>query len=163
MIKRLVFLFIIIGVINGCSKDDLCTEDTPVTPLLIVTFKNFDNQLFSKSVENLTVTTIVENQHVDILKYNTTDSIAIPLDTNFDFTDYLFIENDQEEIAGNTDNVAFNYNREDIYINSACAFKAIFKQLSALRENDDDNWIKEIRVNKFIVENENETHIIIFH
>ena len=154
---------IITGAINGCSKDDICTEETPTTPLLIITFKNFNNQLFSKSVDSLTVTTIVDNESVDIIKYNTTDSIAIPLRTGFDFTDYLFIENDQEEIPGNTDKVTFNYSRENIYINRACAFKAIFEQLSVEGENDTDNWIQEIRVNKFTVENENETHIIIFH
>jgi len=64
---------------------------------------------------------------------------------------------------GNTDRVTFNYQRENIYINRACAFKSIFKQLSAEREIDPKSWIQEIRVNKFIVENENETHITIFH
>jgi len=163
MIKKLIFLFIIAGIINGCSKDDICTGETPTTPLLIVTFKNFNNQLFSKSVDSLTVRTIIENEPVNIIKYNTTDSIAIPLRVGFDFTDYLFIENDNEENSGNTDNLTFNYSRENIYINRACAFKTNFEQLSVESEDDNDNWIQEIRVNKFTVENENETHIIIFH
>ena len=163
MIKKIIFLLIIIGTINACSRDDICTEETPTTPLLIITFKNFNNQLFSKSVDNLTVTTVVDNENIDVVKYSTTDSIAIPLRTGFDFTDYLFIEDDQEDVPGNTDKVTFNYIRENIYINRACAFKAIFKELSAEGETDTDNWIQELRVNKFTVENENETHIIIFH
>ncbi len=163
MVKKIILLLIITITVNGCTKDDICTEDTPVTPLLIITFKNFNNQLFSKSVENLTVTTIVDKDSTDVIKFTTTDSIAIPLRTDFDFADYLFVENDQTDAPGNTDKVIFSYQREDIYINRACAFKAIFKQLSVEREVDANNWIQEIRVNTFIVENENETHVTIFH
>ena len=98
-----------------------------------------------------------------MVKFSTTDSIAIPLRTGFDFTDYLFVENDQDEEPGNTDKVTFSYQRENIYINRACAFKAIYTQLSANRESDNNNWIQEIVINEFIVENENKTHVTIFH
>ena len=100
---------------------------------------------------------------VDVDIDYTTDSIAIPLRTGFDFTDYLFVENDQDEEPGNTDKVTFSYQRENIYINRACAFKAIYTQLSANRESDNNNWIQEIVINEFIVENENKTHVTIFH
>ena len=163
MIKKIVLLLVIALSVNSCTRDDICTEETPTTPFLIITFKNFNNPLFSKSVESLTVTTIVDNDSIDVVKFIKTDSIAIPLRTGFDFTDYLFVENDQDEEPGNTDKVTFSYQRENIYINRACAFKAIYTQLSANRESDNNNWIQEIVINEFIVENENKTHVTIFH
>ena len=163
MIKKIVLFLCISFIVNSCTKDDICSEGTPTTPLLIVTFKNFNNPLLSKSVENLTVSTIIENDTTHVVNKTTTDSIAIPLRTGLDITDYLFVENDQDENPGNTDGVTFSYIREDVYINRACAFKTIYKQLSADRETDTDNWIIEIIVNKFIVENEEDTHVIIYH
>lgn len=163
MVKKIVLLVFISLIINSCTKDDICSEGTPTTPLLIITFKNINNPNFSKPVNSLTVSTIVDNDSIHLYRFETTDSIAIPLNTGADFTDYLFVENDLDETPGNTDKINFNYQRENIYINRACAFKAIYKQLSADRETDTDNWIQEITVIKFKVENENETHVTISH
>ena len=163
MIKKIVLLLFISLIVNSCTKDDICSEGTPTTPFLVVTFKNHDNPLFSKSVNNLTISTIVDNDTIHIIKSTTTDSIAIPLRTGFDFTDYLFVENDDNISIENTDKINFNYQRESVYINRACAFKAIYNFLSADRETDTENWIDEITVNKFTVENENEAHVTVFH
>jgi len=163
MIKKIVLFVITLFIVNSCTKDDICSEGTPTTPFLIITFKNFNNPLFSKSVTNLTVSNIIENDTTHIVKSTTIDSIAIPLRTGLDFTDYLFVQNDQDESPGNTDGVTFSYIREDVYINRACAYKTIYNFLSADREVDTNNWIQEIIVNKFIVENEEETHVTIYH
>lgn len=163
MLKKLILLFFVSLVINSCTKDDICSEGTPTTPLLIITFKNFNNPLFSKSVDNLTVTTIVEGDSVHLYRFETTDSIMIPLNTSADFTDYLFVKEDASDAPGNTDKINFNYQRESDYINRACSFKAIYTFLSADLEIDTENWIDEIIVNKLIVENEDETHVTIFH
>lgn len=163
MIKKLVLLLFVSLVLNSCTKDDICSEGTPTTPLLIIKFKNYDNPLFSKTVNNLTVTTIVDNDTIHLYRFQTIDSIAIPLNTGEDFTDYLFVKDDENENSGNTDKINFNYQRESVYINRACSFKAIYTFLSADREIDSDNWIDEITVNKLIIENEEETHVTIFH
>ena len=163
MIKKIVLFICTFFLVNSCTKDDICSEGTPTTPLLIVTFKNINNPQFSKSVDSLTVSTIIESDTIHLVKSTTTDSITIPLRTGLDITDYLFVESDRIETLGNTDKVTFSYIREDVYINRACAFKTIYKQLSADRETDTDNWIIEIIVNKFIVENEEDTHVIIYH
>ena len=163
MIKKLVLLVFISLIVNSCTKDDICSEGTPTTPFLIITFKNYDNPLFSKSVDNLTVTTIVDNDSIHIYRFETTDSIAIPLNSGADFTDYLFVKDDENDNPGNTDKINFNYQRESVYINRACSFKAIYTLLSGDLEIDTDNWIDEVIVNKFIVENEDETHVTIFH
>ena len=164
MFKKIVLLFFTIGIISACTKDDICTEETPTTPKLIIKFKNKINPLLSKDVSYLTVTTIVDNDSIDIFKSETTDSIAIPLNTGANFTEYLFIENDTASTSGNTDKVIFAYQRDNIYINRACSFKAIFKELlTQLEVVEGENWISEIEVNKSTVENEDEIHVTIFH
>ena len=164
MFKKIVFLFLLIGFISACTKDDICTKETPTTPKLVIKFKNKINPLLSKDVTNLTVTTVVNNDSTDIYKSVTTDSIVIPLNTGADFTEYLFIENNTTSTSGNTDKVIFAYQKDNIYINRACSFKAIFKELlTQLEVVEGENWISEIEVNKSTVENEDDTHVTIFH
>jgi hypothetical protein len=64
---------------------------------------------------------------------------------------------------GNIDTVTFNYERDNVYINRACAFKTIYRDPTTQLEVEQDNWINEIEINKLIIENEDEAHITIFH
>ncbi len=125
MLKRLVLVIIFISISLGCTKDDICTKETPTTPFLVIKFKNKINPLLSKDVLNLTVTTVVDNDSIDIYKSQTTDSILIPLNTATNITEYLFTENNTTSNPGNTDRVTFAYQTDNIYINRACSFKAI--------------------------------------
>ena len=59
--------------------------------------------------------------------------------------------------------VTFNYQRDNIYINRACAFKTIYRDLQKLLEVEEDNWINEIEINYSLIENEQNTHVTIFH
>tara|TARA_R110000787_G_scaffold230861_3_gene338350 strand:+ start:2560 stop:3096 length:537 start_codon:yes stop_codon:yes gene_type:complete len=164
MFKKIVLLFLLVGVISACTKDDICTKETPTTPFLVIKFKSKINPLLSKDVTNLTVTTIVNNDSIAIYTSQTTDSIAIPLNTGANITEYLFTQNNTTSDPGNTDKVTFAYQRDNIYINRACSFKAIFKELlTQLEVVEGENWISEIEVNKSTVENEDETHVTIFH
>jgi hypothetical protein len=164
MLKKIVLLFLLIGVISACTKDDICTKETPTTPFLVIKFKSKINPLLSENVTNLTVTTIVNNDSIDIYKSQTIDSILIPLNTLANTTEYLFTENNTSSNPGNTDKVIFTYQADNIYINRACAFKAIFKELiTQLEIVEGENWISEIEVNQSTVENEDETHVTIFH
>ena len=92
MLKKIVFSALFIVFITGCTKDDICTEETPKTPLLIIKFKSKVNPLLSKEVSNLTVTTIVNDENIDLYKSETRDSIAIPLNTQSNTTNYLLIK-----------------------------------------------------------------------
>ena len=57
MIKKTILLFWVILSLNGCTRDDICPEETPTTPLLIFTFKNVFNPLLAKTATNLTIET----------------------------------------------------------------------------------------------------------
>ena len=119
--------------------------------------------MLSKEVSNLTVTTIVNDENIDLYKSETRDSIAIPLNTQSNTTNYLLIKGNTSTTDGNTDVVTFNYQRDNIYINRACAFKTIYRDLLKLLEVEEDNWINEIEINNSLIENEQNTHVTIFH
>ena len=163
MLKKIVFSVLLITFITSCTRDDICTEETPKTPFLIINFKSKINPLLSKEVPNLTVTTIVNNETIDLYKSETRDSIAIPLNVLANTTEYLLIKGNTSTTDGNIETVTFNYERDNVYINRACAFKTIYRDLTTQLEVEQDNWINEIEINKLIIENEDEAHVTIFH
>ena len=162
MIKKTILLFYVILSLNGCTRDDICPEGTPTTPLLIFTFNNILNPLVSKSAENLTIETDEETPVVLVTNIST-DSIGIPLRTGVDTLRYRFILN-----SGQTDEIIdvyeFVYERSDVYLNRACGFKTTYNGLTA-REDDVGivDWILNLSILKTTVEDETEAHITILH
>jgi len=162
MNNKLILLLVLILSLNGCTRDDICAEGTPTTPLLIITFKDITNPLVAKSVDDLTVETDYDSS-VTVLSGAQTDSIAIPLQSGSDNTRYRFIR-DAETNSEIIDVYSFSYQRSDIYVNRACGFKTTYENLTA--EEDDDgpvDWILNLDILKTTVEDEIEAHITIFH
>ncbi|MEN2412714.1 DUF6452 family protein [Flavobacterium mesophilum] len=168
--------------LSSCEKDDICDPNTPTTPRLVIEFYDANNQL--KPVTNLKV--IGEGMPEGIIfnenatgeaKYLTNGSkISIPLKTDADSTTYTFIldSGNENPAAVNTDQVRFNYSRQNLYVSRACGFKTIFKldplsdgpPLSRpfVKEDTDSKgfWMTQIYVNDYNIELENEVHIKIF-
>lgn len=162
MIKRIFLVLVILIGLNGCTRDDICSEGTATTPLLIITFKDSTNPLIAKEVSNLTVETADLNNTAVITQVST-DSIGIPLNTGADTSMFRF-KKDDGGTNPNTDVVTFNYSREDIYINRACGFKTVYDNLSVnLQDEGTANWIYSIEVLNQFIENESQAHITILH
>jgi len=162
MIKKIILLLILISCLNGCTRDDICSEATATTPLLIITFKDITNPLVAKSVENLTIDTDYTNS-VRVIDGIQTDSIGLPLRPGANSARFRFILN-----AGETNEITdvyeFNYEREDIYVNRACGFKTIYNSLTATEDDEGlIDWIINLNILKTTVENEIEAHITILH
>jgi len=155
-IAGLVAFFILITA--GCSKDDICSQDTPTTPLLIITFNDINNPTQRKTVPGLTVRATSNNQN--IVNAASTDSIAIPLPTGADITEYRFIRSTNSEPV--SDFYTFNYVREDVYVNRACAFKTTYTNLTAAGDGTAD-WIFRVEVNNQTIEDETQAHLTFFH
>ncbi|AFL82298.1 hypothetical protein Aeqsu_2851 [Aequorivita sublithincola DSM 14238] len=161
MFKRIIVLILIIFAFKGCTKDDICPEDTATTPNLIIVFNDIANPANRKKVEVLTVTTDDENAY-EVLKLVSTDTIVIPLNTNSDTTKYVF----RKSIIVNTDttkiddNVMFIYDRKNGYVSRACGFKTEFDNL---REEVTNNWIEDVMVNRNTVNDENSAHVTMLH
>lgn len=149
----------------NCEKDDICEDGTPTTPKLIIEFYDNSSPTNKKNVTDLKVTA---EGMTSSLEYNAVSKIELPLKTVADQVNYnLVFDSKNADVAlQNEDKIAINYTRENIYISRACGFKTVYK----LNPNpngmsfipDTDNWIKEITIQKFTIENENETHVKIF-
>lgn len=149
----------------NCEKDDICEQGTPTTPRLIVEFYDNNNPSISKPVTDLALSTVGVT---DSLKFSNVSKIQIPLKTNDVSVSYTLTYDYKSTTPSliNPDNISINYTHNDIFISRACGYKTIYK----LNDNpngmtlttDASNWIKEISIQKFALENENETHVKIY-
>lgn len=165
--KKILFLLLIIFLSNSCSKDDICAPEEVVTPLLIITFKSFENRELAKPVSNLIITANY-TPDLEVLNTTNTDSIAIPLRTAVGSTSYRFRNVNETIDTDIIDVYDFTYGREDIYVNRACGFKTIFTNFIAEENetdpsNDSSTWILALDVEQINIENEAQAHITIFH
>ena len=162
MLKKSFWFALCCLIILSCSRDDICPEDTPTTPLLIITFNDIANPTQRKTVPNLTVETIEEISN-EVVSSTSTDSIAIPLRNTGGMTNYRFKKGVGTN-EPNTDSVTFTYSNEDFYINRACAFKTVYRELDMTRQAEGSaNWILQFNILTTDVIDESETHITIFH
>lgn len=162
--KKVVFLFLgILSLTLGCTRDDICTDQTDKTPLLIIRFYNAQNPEAFKAVTNFTI--VPQGDTIALFQPQTTDSLAIPLDTRFDITDYILYINATDDVPG-ADLMSFSYERENEFINRACAFRTNFKNLDInLAPSNQQSWIDDflIRSDSINARNQNEAHLYIYH
>ncbi|MFC4635672.1 DUF6452 family protein [Dokdonia ponticola] len=148
--------------LSSCERDDICAEATPVTPLLVIDFFDIENTTEPKIPTDLIV---VENGETVGLSFNTS-TISIPLRTNVDQTDFLFVlnaNNESEENPENIDGLTITYVRTEEYISKACGFRVTYNALDATPSSqNDDFWIQEVLITNTTVEDETSAHIQIF-
>jgi ABC-type enterochelin transport system substrate-binding protein len=149
----------------NCEKDDICEEGTPTTPRMIVEF--YDNAVPTnpKTVTDLKVTAAGQTTS---LEFNAVSKVQLPLKVNENSVNYELLLNSKNAntTLQNADLITINYTRNDVFISRACGNKTVFN----LNENpngvaltaDTNNWIKEINIQEFVIENENEIHVKIF-
>ena len=155
-------VLLILAVFLSCTRDDLCDPGTSVTPLLVINFRDNANPLQSKNVTNLTVRINNADSTFVFATSDPTDSIAIPLDTDRDASNLIFILNDDDNAeTTNADNLEFTYQRTELYINRACGFKTTYANFSADVVDDTDNWITSFQVLQTEITNDNEAHLTI--
>ena len=154
----------------GCERDDICPASTNTTPLLRISFFDFEETDIPKPPTNLRIREL--DQDIVVINRESVSEMTIPLRTDLDITDYAFIfnapviaEGEEEPVdaQSNVDRVTFTYSREEEYINRACSFKMNFLSLRANLVDDGNNWIRNIIVEEENIEDETETHILIYH
>jgi len=168
MKKKGIHIFVIfVGLISflGCERDDICV-DAPITPLLVVTFRDNDPNVDASSrVLNLQVN-LLEDGRPFFPEPISTDSIRIPLNTITSNTVFRFTRNVDDVNTANTatDTINFSYSPNNIYVNRACGFKTIFSDLSVTinEETGNNNWIQRVEVLNTNVDDEPNTHIQLF-
>jgi hypothetical protein len=162
--SRSILFGLIAFILLGCTRDDICPEDTAATPLLVIAFNDRTDPTSEKNVTDLQIET---NEAEPVLVFSASDgvsTVSIPLDTNNDTSSFRFITNTGDEDEENIDIVNFTYERTSSYVNRACSFKVVYTNLTAVRENQgSDNWIFTLILNKTTVEDETETHLTMLH
>ena len=176
MKKYIITLLLLLFAISfwNCEKDDICAEETPTTPRVVIEFYDTSNPTVLKTVTNLrieevgTTNGVVSNPDLDDdnpLKYLFNSSkIYIPLKTFDDISKFNFKFN-YDDASENSDEIIFNYTRQEIYVSRACGYKTNFTldaTTGAILTTDTDNWIQSITIEQPIIANEDETHIKIY-
>lgn len=165
MRKTILFFLIIAMLTAGCEKDDICTEG--ITPLLIIRFYDIDNPNTIKKVTNLQVTGSEKSSPLSNINRVDKDSIAIPLKSFSDNTNFIFINNSADDNngneTGNTDTITFTYTSKEIFISRACGYIANYTNLNNQLSEDSDNWIKSVTIENNTINNQSAAHVKIYH
>lgn len=158
---------------SGCEKDDICVAETPTTPRLVIEFYDVNEPTVLKNITNLALEP--DETGLNTLVFNGVSKILVPLKTTEDSTKFNFTLNfeNPNPVLVYTDILEFNYSRNTVYVSRACGFKTLFNLNNDIALADpyilNNNpaltvgvWIKNIIVEKYNLETENETHIKIY-
>lgn len=177
LIGSLLVLVLLTTYLMSCEKDDICADGTPTTPSLVVEFYNNENHNDLKPVSYLTYQAVGSDTVLPELDDDgnppaSTTKITLPLRTDATTTQWALTT----RLAGNvnnTDIITFNYVTQEVFVSRACGYKTSFTLNMqndtapgmAVTDNDpsDNLWIKNYSVITRTINNEDETHIEIYH
>lgn len=160
MKKIILLLFLAIIIISACEKDDFCIQN-PVTPNLVLRFYDNTNRETLKTAQRLSI--IAEGKTDSIYTSQTTDSIAIPLNSLVTETIYKLKMNnvDGRTVNNKTATFTIKYTTEEAYVSRSCGYKIIFNDVSFTRDND---WIIDYTPQTLTtINNQDAAHVQIFH
>ena len=183
VLGSILCLLILTSLFFSCEKDDICVEGTITTPLLVIEFfdaNNTSGEEVAKNVTKLWVEAVNPNTDdngviLDPIQLSpqTTNTVSIPLRTQDDSTQYRFISNyeldDMGGQLGNEDIITFNYTTREIFLSRACGYITNYTMNvsnGAVVTDDGNNWINPafgIQVSEINIQNENVTHVKIYH
>lgn len=159
----------------SCEKDDICADETPTTPGVVIEFYDKGNRTAPKPVTALQVIAVGMEMPVtwDDAGANaiSAPTITIPLKTDEDTTSYRFINLSNIDDDRNEDIITFTYVRNQVYVSRACGYKNLFYlngendqniQNPLVEPGTDGSWIDEADIEIYNVENENEAHVKIY-
>jgi hypothetical protein len=173
MIKKIVVVLLCGIFLSACEKDDICDGATPTTSQLVLKFYSAGNVIkrvtdLKVIADGLTVGVVLNKSAADDTRFLSNDTIIyIPLKTDVNLTKFKFILNSTSTTLSKTDEIQFNYARENEFVSRACGFKTIFDlngtpaQPFILNNSNASagNWIQNIQLLQPIVDNERTTHI----
>lgn len=171
IIKKISLAVFLSLTVYTCERDDICPEDVSTTPRLIVEFYDLLSQEDIKTVTNLYVQGIGNDEPLStFLGTSDVSQVELPLKTNDNSTQFRFIKDyaidDDGNQTGNEDIITINYSTENVYVSRACGYKTTYKAINIQFDADDtDRWIalvQPINDNQSI-EDETTTHFNFFH
>lgn len=170
LIASIAVLLILTSYLLSCEKDDLCTDETPTTPGLVLEFYQNGNRdvVFPIDIAYYAGSNIVDPA-------GTQSSITLPLRADADSTE-LFLQYNRVSTGGvrtvNVDRFTVNYTRKQVYVSRACGYKTIYTLLpdSDTAPNPivsdgpvtDGVWIRDFDILTTDITYDNEVHIKIY-
>lgn len=157
-----ILLILLFCIWVGCEKDDICLDDTPSTPRLIVKLFDKEDRLLSKAADNITIYGIGKENPLITL---TTDSLVLPLRTQDAYTQYAFLLPTSTASVTVGDTLQFNYRRYDQYLNRSCGYRTnfILDKNTISYPNAVPIWMDSFEILIDTVSNEQQTHLAIYH
>ncbi len=156
----------------NCEKDDICDPATPVTPQLVFDFYTAADNM-AAVVPRLEVSAV---GYDSIFEFTNVSTIKLPLrllENQTQFTFKLIVGNETPPLEF-SDVITFNYTRKNEYVSRACGYKTTFElnnsaelQPAVLLNGNfpliQGSWIKNILIENYSIQSENETHVEIYY
>lgn len=173
LIASIALLFMFSVYLLSCEKDDICSEDTPTTPGLVVEFYDKETQTETKSVSNFKYYVLGTNEILPANSSASVTKITLPLRTDQDEVTWALQYNTTSNgvKVSNTDYLTIKYTRQTTYVSRACGYKTTFTLIPASNGNPNPS-VTDADTRLFIegnpevvtpyIENENEVHVKIY-
>lgn len=153
----------------GCEPDDICSESTSTTPRLVISFFDINDIENNKTVGGL-YAIAVDNQGNEIPvsgeSVSSRSEITLPLNGSQNqsrFKLYKAYDVIDGVVQGNPDEITVAYSTETVYVSRACGYKNIYTIQGFSIDSDSDLWMISYEILTNNVNNENETHVKIYH
>ena len=162
------FLLLIL-IICSCEKDDVCSENAPTTPRLVIEFYDIAAPETTKIVPGLKAFGVDENnEEVEINNETVLNRtiLTVPLDINNSQTQFKLYERYDlvgADVTGNPDTVTITYEIENVYVSRACGYSNNFDIQTFSITEDSDLWMVSSDIILNQITNENDIHVKIFH
>ena len=154
MIKRYHnILFLLVIIILGCEKDDICIEGSENTNRITIGFIDFEN----KSSKGINLNTIRGIGIDSIIEDFNGDKLKLPLMVNSDKTKYVFEYNET------LDTLILHHQTIHKYLNRSCGYISNFIVKSDTEISKNHGWIKEVSIENDSIFNEDKTNILIHY
>ena len=151
----------LILVLWSCTKDDLCSGETPTTPLLTIEFLDFTDRITPKPTDDLAVR-LRDTDSTTVYSGVSDVTLALPLDTESDQSLFYLISKASSVENLDVVNLDVFYQRQDQYVNRACAFKTIYTNMAFESDQTPLSWIRDIELLTPTVEDAS-VHMYIYH
>lgn len=167
--RLVILLFTTLCLTSSCERDDLCPSDIPATPRLIIVFKDQANPLLDKTVNSIQVREEGQSVFAPLNSTGATtltniETISVPLKFASTGTQYELIRTDENGVE-EIDLISFTYDTEEEFVNRACGFRILYKNLvSTLRADPPLNrWIQSVITIQTDVTSNTSAHVEIRH
>lgn len=163
MKRFIILIYCSFFILTSCQHNDVCAENEPTTPRLVIEFYNADQPSQTKPVNSFNARALNAEEFYFKDQPITDTIVALPLRTDQHSTTYEFVIGQADSLTQLKDTIKLSYTPEETYINRACGFREKFNTLKAKTESN-NHWINTIKVpDSTNISNEKTTHLYIYH